>query len=78
MNARIRRLAVVLGLAAAALAGAGVTAATTSTTEAATRASLTACVVVDEAVKLGVNPIVEIPATFATCHAYSVTRRFGR
>jgi hypothetical protein len=66
VNARIRRLVIVLALASSAFAGAQLASAA-SDQELATRAGLTACVLRDEALHLGLDPRTAIPETNRAC-----------
>ena len=78
MNARIRRLAIVLALAGSALAGASAATAVSLGTEATNRAGLSNCVLVDEVVKFGRDPLVLIPETTAACNHYRALLRVTR
>ena len=74
----MKRIVLVLALAASALLGSVVTTtASTPTVESTMRANLSNCVLVDEAVKIGVS-LTTIPTTAWNCRVFRLHLRLGR
>jgi len=75
----MKRILLALALAGSALLGSVLTtAATTPSAESTYRTGFLNCAIVDEAVKMGVDPQVKIPETRLACAIFRQQFRFQR